>query len=98
MSWEKTKCYLCEEDAEELEYSRNLRVRCDNCNTFYYLTSFVRKFRLYNRRLMADKPSTQEKVPLNDIQKTKLLKHVQENTDPDGRNPIEINMNLLDSL
>lgn len=97
MCWKETMCYLCGEDAEELEYSRNLRVRCDNCNTFYYLTSFVRKFRLDNKRLIAVKPSTQEKVFLNDIQKTKLLKHVQENNDPDGRNPVEINFNLINN-
>lgn len=98
MSWEKTKCYLCEADAEELEYSGNLRVRCDNCETFYYLTSNVRHFRLKDNLLVHKNPETYEKTPLSKIQKEKLLKLVQENNDPEGRSPVEINMYLIGRL
>ena len=98
MSWEKTKCYLCGKDAEKLEYDRHLRIRCDNCDTFYLLSSLVRKFRLDNKSLLTKKPSSQEIVPLNDIQKAKLLKHVQIKKDPEGKNPVEINVDLLDNL
>ena len=98
MAWERTKCYLCNGEAEELKCFENLQVRCDNCETFYYLTSFVQYFRLKDNRLVCRNPETHKRTHLSNIQKEKLLEFVIEHNDPEGRSSVEINKNLIDSL
>ena len=98
MCWKKTVCYLCGEDAKEFQYSRNVRVRCNNCNTYYYLTDFVRKFRIENNELMFESLRTHKARPLTDKKKKKLLNYVQAHNDPAGENPVEINIELIDQL
>ena len=98
MPWERAICYLCDGGAEELDCFENLRVRCDNCETFYYLTSYVQYFRLKDNRLVCENPETHERTPLSKNQKDKLLTFVQEHNDPEGRSSVEINKNLIDSL
>jgi len=98
MAWEQTTCYLCDKEAEKLYYYGNLRVRCFNRNTFYFLPGHVQKFRLNKNQLLYKNEVTREKFPLTAKQKEKLLNCVKKNTDPEGKKPVKIDLKILNSL
>jgi len=100
MAWEKTICYLCDKEAEKLWFWGNLRMRCFNCNIFYFLTSFVQKFRFNENKdqLLYENKDTRKKFPLTTEQKKNLLNYVKKNNDPEGKKPVKIDLKILDAL
>lgn len=99
MGWKKTICYLCNFEAEELDYYRNLRVRCDNCETFYSLSADVRKFRLDEETsLLRVDHAVKEYTRLTDNQRQNLIAFVHKHEDPTGKTPVMIDKKTLDAM
>jgi len=100
MAWEKTNCYLCDKEAEELDFPGSLRVRCSECKAFYALSYKVQFFRIdkKTKQLLYENAITQIKTPLSDIQKQNLLKYIKENQDPKEKEPVMITLKILDDL
>lgn len=100
MAWEKTRCYLCDKQAEEWNVLGNLRVRCVECSNFYALSANVQIFRLdkKTKQLLYENHITKEKTPLLDNQKLNLLKYVKERQDPKGEEPVMITLDIFDAL
>ncbi|MGD9346976.1 MAG: hypothetical protein PVH84_13995 [Candidatus Aminicenantes bacterium] len=98
MYWIKTKCYLCGKEAEKLSSYQNVRVRCENCGTYYTFSSLIPLARLdkdTNELLYRDF-KTGEKHHIHSTKK--LLDYIKKRTDDTGRFPFLITPQILDDL
>ena len=98
MYWIKTKCYLCGKEAEKLYSHENVRIKCENCNTYYTFSSLIPLSRLdedTNKLLYRDF-NTGEKHHIPNA--NMLLDYVKKRTDDTGRFPFLITPQILDDL
>lgn len=98
MYWTKTKCYLCEKEAEKVFSYQNLKVKCEHCKTYYTFSSLVTITRLdeaTGELLYRDFKSGEKRhIPSSN----KLLDFVKKRTDAEGRLPFLITPQILDDL
>ncbi len=98
MYWKKTKCYFCEKEAEILSSHQNLRIKCENCKTYYTLSSLIPLTRLdeeTNELLYRDfKTGAKHHLPSME----RLFVYIKNKTNAAGRFPYLITPQILDDL